>query len=176
MSLSFKLLRLKANLTLEEVARATGVTRGYLSKVERGLVKPSVGSALRFARALNVAVEDLFGDQQENETVIITRAGEASPQPGMKGAPRLVAGSRGGQKMIAFVIRPGLAQERNHPMSHHEGEEILYVLDGRVSLKLPNRTEILERGDCVQFNGAVPHRLDASEDEGAEVLVVIRTE
>ena len=78
MSLSFKLLRLRANLTLEEVAQAAGVTRGYLSKLERGLVKPSVGSALKLAKILNVPVEDLFGDAKTEEAIVITRREAAS--------------------------------------------------------------------------------------------------
>ncbi|MCA0417541.1 MAG: XRE family transcriptional regulator [Proteobacteria bacterium] len=176
MSLSFKLLRLRGNLTLEEVAQAAGVTRGYLSKVERGLVKPSVGSALKLAKILNVPVEDLFGDAQTSDSIAITRAHAANPPPDMMGAPRLVASTRSGQRMIAFVVRPGLSDEPNHPMSHHEGDELLYVLNGRVSLQLPSCTEELAKGDCAQFNGAVPHKLTSLTGEDAEVLIVIRVE
>lgn len=176
MSLSFRLLRIRANLTLEEVARATGVTRGYLSKVERGLVKPSVGSALKLAKVLNVSVDDLFGDAETSEAVVVTRANASNSQTDVRGAPRLVAGTRYGHRMVAFVVRPGLPEAHGHPMSHHDGDELLFVLEGRVSLKLPNRTEVLERGDCVQFNGAVPHKLTSLSGPDAEVLIVIRTE
>lgn len=176
MSLSFKLLRLRANLTLEEVAQAAGVTRGYLSKLERGLVKPSVGSALKLAKILNVPVEDLFGDAKTEEAIVITRREAASPLADMMGAPRLIASTRGGHKMIAFVVRPGLSEEPNHPMSQHEGDELLYVLKGRIGLQLPSRSEELEPGDCVQFNGAMPHKLTSLSGEEAEVLIVIRIE
>lgn len=174
MSLSFKLLRLRANLTLEEVAKATGVTRGYLSKIERGLVKPSVGSALKLAKVLDVSVDELFGDPEADETVVVTRATSGTTQATLRGAPRLVASTRGGNRMVAFVVRPGETPEQNHPMSHHEGDELLFVLEGRVRLELPNRTEDLERGDAVQFNGAVPHKLTSISGGDAEVLIVIR--
>ncbi|MDE1568952.1 helix-turn-helix domain-containing protein [Aquabacter sp. P-9] len=176
MSLSFKLLRLRANLTLEEVAQATGVTRGYLSKIERGLVKPSVGSALKLAKVLNVSVDELFGDAETGDAVVVTRAGEGTPQDTLRGTPRLVASTRGGHRMVAFVMRPGEAREQSHPMSHHEGDELLFVLGGRIRLELPSRVEDLERGDAVQFNGVVPHKITSLSGDEAEVLIVIRVD
>ncbi len=176
MSLNFKLLRLRANLTLEEVAQATGVTRGYLSKIERGLVKPSVGSALKLAKVLNVSVDELFGDAETGDAVIVTRAKEGTPQDTLRGTPRLVASTRGGHRMVAFVMRPGEAREQSHPMSHHEGDELLFVLAGRIRLELPSRVEDLEPGDAVQFNGVVPHKITSLSGDAAEVLIVIRVD
>lgn len=176
MSIVFKLLRLRAGMTLEEVAQATGVTRGYLSKVERGLLKPSVGVALKLAKTLRVPVEELFGEAGARDAITINRAGDARAQPGMIGAPRLIAGTKAGQGMIAFIIRPGLGEERRHPMSDHDGDELLYVLAGCVSIEWPDRKETLQQGDCAQFNGAVPHKLASLSGEDAEVLIVIRTE
>lgn len=176
MSLNFKLLRLQAKLTLEEAAREAGVTRGYLSKVERGLAQPSVGTALRLAKLLNVDVETLFGDPRGNEAVVVTRARDQKPNSDVKGMPRLVAGKRQGRRMIAFVMTPGMSPSPRDPMSQHEGEELLYVLEGRVTLTLPNRVEHLEKGDCVQFNSAVPHKVENQPGSEAEILIVVDSE
>lgn len=176
MSLNLKLLRVQANMTLEEVAQATDMTRGYLSKIERGLAQPSVGAALKLAKVLGVPVEDLFGEQPGHEAVTITRASTARANSEFQGFARMVAGTRPGHRMVAFVLKPGNTRTRRHPMSRHEGEELLFVLSGRVNLQLASRGELLERGDCAHFNSAVPHKITASGGEEAEVLIVISTD
>lgn len=175
MSLNLKLLRVQANLTLEELAQATEMTRGYVSKLERGLSRPSVGAALKLAKVLGVSVEELFGARPEADPVTITRAAEALATRAIEGAPRVVAGTRPGQRMVAFVLQPEKTRTRRHPMSHHTGEELLFVLKGQVNLQLANRNEILDAGDCAHFDSAVPHKLSSMNGTEAEVLVVILT-
>ncbi len=173
MSLKLKLLRVQAGLTLETLARAADLTRSYVSKVERGASTPSIGAALKLARALKVPVEELFGAPSDTDPVTICRAADArAPQP-VQGEPRVVAGTSPGHRMLAFVLQPGRERGRGHPMSHHEGEEILYVLRGTIHLQLADRTEILSAGDCAHFNSTVPHKITSQGDTQAEVLLVI---
>ncbi len=176
MSLKLKLLRVQANLTLEELARKIAMTRGYLSKIERGLSRPSIGVALRLANALHVPVEELFGESAERDAVTITRAATAKAKLDLRGAPRVVAGTLPGHRMLAVILKPGEAKSRRHPMSRHQGEELLYVLRGSVSLQLADRKELLGPGDCAHFNCAVPHKITPHGNADAEVLIVIATE
>src|SRR5471030_584182 len=62
MGLHLKILRKKLGITLESLAASSGMTKSYLSKVERGLNTPSIAAALKIAKALNVNVEYLFSD------------------------------------------------------------------------------------------------------------------
>jgi transcriptional regulator with XRE-family HTH domain len=62
MSIRLKLLRKKLGVTLEALAEKSGMTKSYLSKVERGLNTPSIAAALKLAKALNVKVEELFSE------------------------------------------------------------------------------------------------------------------
>ena len=68
MSIRLKLLRKKLGMTLEMLAEKTGMTKSYLSKVERGLNTPSIAAALKLARALNVNVEELFAEEQAGQS------------------------------------------------------------------------------------------------------------
>lgn len=173
MSLKLKLLRVQAGLTLEALAQAADLTRSYVSKVERGASTPSIGAALKLAKALKVPVEDLFGAPSDTDPVAISRAGDGGARQPAQGEPRVVAGTSPGHRMLAFVLQPGKERARGHPMSHHEGEEILYVLRGTVRLQLADRTETLSAGDCAHFNAAVPHKITSSGEAPAEVLLVI---
>lgn len=173
MSIKLKLLRVQSGMTLETLAQAADLTRSYVSKVERGLSTPSIGAALKLAKALKVPVEELFGEPSDTDPITITRAADGASKNPAQGAPRVVAGTSPGHRMLAFVLEPGKERGRGHPMSHHEGEEILYVLKGAISLQLANRTELLAAGDCAHFNSTVPHKITSQGDMPAEVLLVI---
>jgi transcriptional regulator with XRE-family HTH domain len=169
---SLKFLRVQSGMTLEQLAADSGLTRSYLSKVERGLSNPSIGAAMTIAKALGVPVERLFGKSTEREAVTITRA-----NGGNAGDPAtflsLVAGTNPERIMRAFIVRPGRKPGRGRIMSHHEGEEILFVLSGRIEMQLGRRRETLNVGDCVQFDSTIPHRLIALTAEKASALVIV---
>lgn len=175
MSEKLKILRVQSKLTLEELATAADLTRSYVSKVERGIATPSIGAALKLAHVLNVPVEHLFGSEPDTDTVTIVRAAARDAPGAPMGArgSRLVASTSPGHRMLAFVLRPAEAKARDHPMSHHEGEELLYVLAGRVGLQLARRKEVLEAGDCAHFNSTVPHKITSLSGDDAQVLIVI---
>lgn len=169
MSAKLKILRLQAGMTLEDVAERTGLTRSYLSKVERGLASPSIGAALKIAGVLEVSVEALFGNQPSDDPVAIVRA-SATPSDGIV---HLVAGDSPTRRLVAFVLHPADAGRTRHPASHHHGEELVYVLAGRVELRLANRKEILGKGDCAHFESTIPHKITSLSGPDALVLIVI---
>lgn len=171
MSLKLKLLRVQASMTLEELAQQTELTRSYLSKLERGVSAPSIGAALRIAKALSVTVEELFAESHEDDPVVIHRAlpGSVTTHP----TPRVVSGALPGHKMVAFVVTPSDEPVRNHPMSHHQGEEILFVLKGSINLQLARRNETLRAGDSAHFNSSIPHKITSIGKVPASVLLVI---
>lgn len=173
MAIKLKLLRTQAGMTLEELAQAADLTRSYVSKVERGLANPSIGVALKLAEALKLPVDELFGQPSPTSPVTITRGAQSRAKQQDKGSPRLVAGKAPGQQLVAFVLQPGREKGVKHLKSHHEGEELIYVLSGEVCLELDDKTEDLVAGDCVHFNASVPHRLICTGAAPAEVLLVI---
>src|SRR6266705_2915867 len=69
-----KRLRELKGLTLEQLAERTGLTKSYLSKVERGVSVPSISTALKFAEAFQVSVGELFGvNSQENDYSVVRK-------------------------------------------------------------------------------------------------------
>jgi transcriptional regulator with XRE-family HTH domain len=167
MSVNLKLLRIQNGLTLESLAHAAGLTRSFLSKVERGLSTPSIGTALQLAKALGVSVEQLFGQDAPATSVSIARGASidaAFPQP--------IAGQITNGRLSAFVMRPSQNAVRK-PSSRHAGEELLYVLSGCIDLQLSDRTETLHAGDCAHFDSAIPHKATSLSKPEARLLLVI---
>lgn len=171
MSIKLKMLRVQAGLTLEQLAHATDLTKGYLSKLERGLSEPSVGAALKLAKVLHVPVEEVFATDVEKTPVVVRRSALAAQE--MARTPRVVSSALPEHRMMAFVLNPFDEQERDHPMSSHSGEEILYVLSGEVLLEVADRKERLCTGDSAHFNPSISHRITSIGGKQASVLLVV---
>src|SRR6202000_1857057 len=67
-------VRKQRGLTLSSLAEQTGLTKSYLSKIERRQSAPSIAVALKVARALDVDVAQLFSDKSADETIVVDRA------------------------------------------------------------------------------------------------------
>ncbi|MFI6154320.1 helix-turn-helix domain-containing protein [Kitasatospora sp. NPDC051170] len=176
MSSRLRVLRKQNRLSLEALAEQVGVTKSYLSKVERGISEPSISTALKLAHALKVDVGRLFSDEVEPELVTVVRAGERTPiaEGGGPGAPRYegIATGLSGKQMVPFVMYPPI-DATGSVFKSHAGEEFLFVHAGTAELEFPERTVELRPGDSVYFNSALPHRCRSTGVEPAEILVVI---
>lgn len=172
MSVKLKLLRLQSGMTLDQVAQMSGLTKSYVSKVERGASMPSIASALRLAKALDVPVEDLFGTESDDDAPVHVARAQAQRDLG-SGVPLLISGRLPQQKLTAFVLRPADVAVASKPRLNHDGEEILYVVEGQVEIDMAGKTEVLNPGDSVHFDSRIPHVLRSSGTTAAKVLVVI---
>jgi len=173
MSVRVKLLRRQRAWSLEELGERTGLTKSYLSKVERGVSVPSIAVAIKLARALQVDVEALFSDESSASEIMVTRAAERMGFADAEEAPsevQSIAGA-GSKRMLPFVMLP--PAEYAPASRHHEGEELLFVHKGTAEIEFPNQTIKLRAGDSVYFNALIPHRVRSVSANQAEVLIVV---
>ncbi|MCK0175594.1 MULTISPECIES: helix-turn-helix domain-containing protein [Mycobacteriaceae] len=166
MSGLLRAVRRERGMTLDGLAAGTGLTKSYLSKVERGQSVPSIAAALKIARALEVDVAQLFSDDPEVSALTVERATERGAERHHAVATRML-----GKVMSPFVVRPGRSFA-THPHPSHPGQEFLFVHAGAVELNHEGRTVRLETGDCAYFDASVPHKLRQVGDDDAEVVVV----
>ena len=159
-------------MTLEQLASDSGLTKSYLSKIERGLSSPSIEAALKISSALGVTVERLFDQQAEQDSFSIVRGKNGTPGEA-DNYLSLVAGLLPSRIMRAFIVRPKATAQRGQIMSHHEGEEILFVLSGTIEMQVGKRKELLTKGDCVHFDSNKPHKLINVGSEPSSALVVV---
>ena len=75
--------------------------------------------------------------------------------------------------MRAFVMNPGNQSGRGRQISHHDGEEIIYVLKGKIKMRVGQSFQLLAVGDCVHFDSAIPHVMVSVGSVPASVLMVI---
>jgi transcriptional regulator with XRE-family HTH domain len=143
-------LRHERGLTLKALGRSAGLSHPFLSQLERGLARPSVGSVERIATALNVPVGALWSGPRL-ETAEIVRAGDKSQD----GARELWSDPTG------MRVREWSGGDRTWPDEAEttSGEVLVYVVRGSIEVQLDGSTHVLDAGDAMKFDGAVQHRV-----------------
>ncbi|GHE24028.1 helix-turn-helix domain-containing protein [Streptomyces capillispiralis] len=168
-------LRKERLMTLEALAERSGVTKSYLSKVERGRSVPSIAVCASLAKALDVPLDNLFADAEELAEVTVTRAGErqaltSDEEPGTRYEG--IALQAGTKSMTPFMLYPPL--DADHvPFRDHPGEEFVFVHEGQVELILPSHSITLDPGDCAYFKATTPHKVRSLGARRAALLLLV---
>lgn len=161
-------LRRRAALTLEAAARTAGLSPAHLSRLETGQRQPSLPVLLALARIYGTTVSELLGETAAERDAIV-RAGDMEPT-GAGGWTYWQAGSSG-RGMQALRVRVPYGSQGD-VVRVHPGEEWLYVLQGRLRLRLGDTTHVLAPGDSAHFDSLTPHRLAAEDHDGVALLFV----
>lgn len=167
-------IRLQKGLTVETLAASAGLDKGFLSRLERGTKRPSVETVLRLSAALDVPVGQLFGEQTADDTVRISRAAgrlRTLEDPGTYSFELLTPK---GSLMEAFLFYVGA--EPTGRGQQHDGEEMFLVLSGIVEMRTPDRSYVLEAGDCAYFPGHVAHQMRRIGPEPATAIIAVARE
>lgn len=176
LGLRLRNLRRRNGFSLETLAAKTSLTKSYLSKAERGVKTPSLASILKITKAFRVQVGHLFGETTDNNAISVVRKEERKPiarQGAEKGYKyEAIAHKRKSKSsMEAFIMHPPRRFEDNI-LFEHEGEELIFVLKGRVEVVFADRRAVLGPGDSIYFDGCQLHR-SRSLTSSAETLVVV---
>jgi len=142
-------------LTLVAVARASGLSAGFLSQAERGLAAPSLSSLRALARTLGIPMASLLAQPDGADRV--TRKGERMHfglDPGTITYERLT--SRFAGHLLNGVLIHEPPGHRSEPISH-EGEELFFILSGELTVELGGEVHLLKCGDSLHFSSGIMH-------------------
>jgi len=176
-------LRKKRKVTLDKLAELTGLTKGYLSKIERAKKAPPYSTLNKIAMAFGVDAASLLEEDHPNDK----RNTQISFTKKSKGKIVKVVGSlaegslygynyealasdKSGKNMEPFIIEPAFDQEA---IFQHEGEEFMYVLEGRHEFFYYGNRYLMEKGDSVYFDAALPHTGKSLGKKKAKLLAVM---
>ena len=167
-------MRRQRKLTLDALAERTGLTKSFLSKVERGVSVPSISTVMKLARAFEVDVAHIFGEAVEDDSICVERARVAN----QSGRARLnmipIAAKRVRKNMSPFIMYP--SSDGEELFNEHAGEEFLYVLRGEIEMEFADRTVRLKAGDSIYFEGHLPHRQRSISEDTATLIVIEEAE
>lgn len=149
--------------TLDELAARAGMSASTLSRLEVGKRQASLELLMPLTRHLGIRIDDLVRPETPDPRVrrpVIHR-------DGMVIAPLAPEGSRVHTYRITFAPVPQVPDLRVH-----DGYEWLYVLSGRLRLRLGDQDLVLTRGEAAEFDTCVPHSLSAVGSRPAEVISI----
>jgi transcriptional regulator with XRE-family HTH domain len=173
-----KEIRRNKNLTLQELADKTGFSKGYLSKVETSAKAPPVATLSVIARELDVTVSSLLGEAPQQDSICVVRKNDrtmmASTGEDFGYAYEALANPYPNKHMEPFILSYP-SEEAFKYSFRHDGEEMLFVLQGKIRFKYANRELVLEEGDCVYFDSSTTHTGEPLGDEALKCLIVLYT-
>lgn len=156
-SIGIKLRNLRAarGLTLKDAAAAAGISAGFLSSLERSQVDASIATLQKLARLYDTNFLSFFDDAEAPSKLV--RPAERKvleTQPGT--FIELLALGHTMMESQLWRIAPGASSGGSY---HHEGEEFIYVLQGRFDIWLDEAEHYaLKPGDSLYFSSAQAHR------------------
>jgi transcriptional regulator with XRE-family HTH domain len=147
--------RERRGLSLADVAERTGLSKGFLSRVERDGVSPSLDSLVAIADAVGIAVADVFA----MPPVLVTRYAERADEglPGVGVTDVLLSPP---QERRVTVLETVAAPEGSGGEEHYSLPsqfELCYVVEGRIELAVGAERYELGAGDVATFPADQPH-------------------
>ncbi len=163
-------LRLASELTQEELAERSGLTKGFISQIERDLTSISLDSLEHLLTALNTSLDRFFSESAGERVIHPAEARTTIPKEGVKSFELLVPGATNREMEPALVtLGPKQATEETEP---YPGEEFGFVLKGRIALKLGNKIYKAKRGDSFYFTADRRHHIQNIGQGNAVILWV----
>ncbi len=161
LGLRLKELRGKKGLSQTELAKLVGVTPSTISQVESNLIYPSLPALLKMAEVLSVEISSFFQEELEQERGVVFPAAEAVAVK----LSDLPAGALTAQSLLPVDMKvkaePYLMEipAKQSLASHffvHKGEEVGYLLAGRLQIKFKHATVTARAGDLVYLTSEMP--------------------
>ncbi len=170
--------RVNKELTLQDLAEKTGYTKGYLSKIENAEKAPPVSTLINIARALNIGISEIFGEAEENSPICLVKKADrrviARDGSVFGYAYETLAHKFHNKHMDPYFLTVPRKPKEN-ALFQHKGEEILFVLEGAMKFFHGEKEFIVEEGDCIYFDGSIPHYGVCQGKKEVKCLMVIFT-
>lgn len=175
-------LRKQRGLTISEIVKQTHLSPSLISRIKNGQIMASVQTLGLIADALEVDIGFFF--QQEHGRYVVSRQGSRRIIPA---GERSMEGNMAGR--LSYDVEP-LAEGMENPFMiplilkivkkddeieslAHGGQEVLYILEGKVLFTLGDEEIILKKGDALYFDGNVPHKGITLGKKPAKALIVL---
>ena len=162
-------LRRERGLTIEQLAAATGLTKGFISQLERDRTAPSLSSIARICDALGVRLSHIF---ERDPAPALIRRRERPRLDSTLATENHLLSSREEERVQAIesAVAPGAGA--GDELSSLPGEmEFVYVLEGSLELQVADERHLLEQGDALTYPLAKAHTWRNASD--AAILRVL---
>ncbi len=173
-----KQLRFRRKMGLVELSRHTGLSPALLSKLEHGKLYPTLPTLSRIALVFSVGLEHFFNDEKLRHTFALTRKKDRLRFPESPDLEETAFDFESldflatDRKFNAYLaeFKP-MAPQKIH-IHQHAGVEFIYVLKGKLTLKVGEDQEVLEAGDSLYFDSQLPHGYARHGAQACNAIVI----
>jgi len=174
-----KEIRSQLGLTLKQLSEASELTPGTLSKIENGLVKPSITTLEMLANILKVDAGYFF-IEEDAKRYFISRQGNRKVSYSERGSKENITYeveslTEGMENPLMETVIVTVLSRKNEDIDEivHGGQELLYIIEGELELTLGEKKFILKKGDSAYLNSDIPHKAISLSKKSARVLNVL---
>lgn len=164
-----KELRTLCNLTQEELANRTELTKGYISQIENDLTEPSISTLEDILKALGTNLGDFFSTQNTTQVVFKSNDYFDKEEEGYKITWLVPNAQKNEMEPILITIYPFSETYVDYP---HEGQEFGYVLEGELLLCIDNKKLKVKKGETFYYDSNKNHYLKNVKDKICRVIWV----
>ena len=175
-------LRESKEMTIEQLAEQSQCHADQMRQIEDGALVPSLTPLMEISRALGVRLGTVLDDDSIEGPVIfkstespnVLRFSGKDPQATSSNLDfySMGAGKRD-RHMEPFLIDVKPRSGETPPLSAHEGEEFIFVIEGSIQINYGKNTYQLETGESIYYDSVVPHDVHAMGDANARILAVV---
>ncbi|BCR05022.1 cupin [Desulfuromonas versatilis] len=168
-----KAIRLKNDMTIQELADKSKVSSNMISRIERGLTIPSVQILMKLAAVFNKSINYFVEEVSTTHEVVYSTPGNRDQtvydDESNMHTESFTSGLRDPQFMSFYCTVPpgGTSGDKN---MYHPGDELIYLLEGRLRVAIAGEEHILNPGDSLSFKSHLPHRWDNIGEGDAKVI------
>jgi len=164
-----KQLRVSKNLTLEELASRSELTKGFLSQVERNLTSPSIATLNDILEALGSSLAEFFRDEKQDEIVFRKKDFFVDERENCTIHWIVPNAQKNEMEPILMEIPPS---GQSFEVAPNSGEEFAYVTEGTVILTVGDAKYTVRKGETIYLKGREFHYLRNENKTTAKVLWV----
>ena len=170
-------LRKQNDLTLEDLASRSELTKGFLSQVERNLTAPSIATLADILEALGSNLSEFFHEEEEKQIVAAHELGHIIlHRTQLKMAPMkddyqvewIIPNAQKNQmEPILMTLYP---HKKSHIQTSYTGEEFGYVLKGNITIMRGGKKYKVKAHETFYMDGAKSHYLYNHGNSPAKIL------
>ena len=164
-----KRLRLSNQLTLEELANRSELTKGFLSQLERDLTSPSIATLENILEALGTNLKDFFSEDEDEQIVFSKDDFFENSQDDYKISYIIPNAQKNEMEPILIELKE---DKKSMEIDPHDGEEFGYVIQGKVTLVNGEEEYDVKKGETFYLKGNLPHYIINKNDTLAKVIWV----
>lgn len=168
-----KAIRLKHDMTIQELAQESKVSSNMISRIERGLTIPSVEILMKLARVFQKSINYFVDEVSVTHEVLFLHPSQRvktvyDDERNMH-TESFTSGLRDPQFMSFYCTIPQGGTSGTQDM-YHPGDELIYLLEGQLRVSIIGEIHLLSSGDSLTFKSHLPHRWDNVGDGEAKVI------